>query len=200
VLGVNNTAKLGDYIVSPCRPDSDNDLSLRVGTLGPYKPLTHYTAQNDPEAIVNRVDVGVVELEVNIDCLGRNLVVDPEHPKDQMSLSGVLSEDELLNHLDQPVYMVGRTSGFSEGILHVAGLGVYPMRLPNGKSYLYGNVYVVRPKKEGTNFSAGGDSGAVVYTADGKAAGFLIAGSPTRSFFQPAHICLNSINAKMIKE
>jgi hypothetical protein len=199
VLGVNNQAKLGDHIMSPARPDSDNDASLKVGVLGPYKPLTHYTQQNDPMTVVNRVDLGLVELDVDIDSSLQNTVVDPAHPKDQMTISGVLSEDELLAHLDEPVYMVGRTSGFSEGILHISGLGVYPIRLANGRSYLYGDVYVVRPKSESRHFSAGGDSGALIYTANGKAAGFLVAGSPTRSFFHPAHTCLKSLNAKLMK-
>jgi hypothetical protein len=200
VLGVNNKAEMGDHIVSPARPDSDNDAALKVGVLGSYKPLTHYTQQNDPQSVVNRVDIGVVELDVEVDCTMRNLVVDPARAKELMPITGVLSEDELLAHLDQPVYMVGRTSGFSEGVLLVAALSVYPIRLPNGKSYLYGDTCVVRPKDENTTFSAGGDSGALIYTADGKAAGFLVAGSPTRSFFQPAHSCLKSINAKLIRE
>jgi hypothetical protein len=187
VLGLNNKAQLDDHVMSPARPDSDNDAAYKVGKLGPYKPLTHYTQQNDPEAIVNKADIGVVELDVGVECSMQNLVVDPANPKNLMPITGVLSEDDLVAHLEEPLYMVGRTSGFSEGTLHVAGLGVYPIRLPNGRSYLYGDVYVVRPKTVKSNFSAGGDSGALIYTASGKAAGFLVAGSPTRSFFQPAH-------------
>jgi hypothetical protein len=153
--------------------------------------------QNDPEAILNTADIGVVELDVDIKCSMQNAVVDPARPKKFMTISGVLSEDDLIAHLNEPVYMTSRTSGFSEGILHIAGLGVYPIRLPNKKSYLYKDLYVVRPKDDTLSFSAGGDSGAPVYTAQGKLAGFLVAGSPKHSFFQPAHTCLKSIKATL---
>jgi hypothetical protein len=198
VLGVNNSAERGDYVISPGRPDIDPPTAdYKVGKIGSYVYLTHYKGQNDPEAVLNRADIATVELDDETQCPQANLVPNPSKPSAEIPITGVLTPDELIARLDEPVYMVGRTSGFSSGSLDVAGVAAFPVKLPSGKAYLYGELNVVKPM-DGKDFSAPGDSGSLVYTKDGKAAGFLVAGSPTRSFFHAAHSCLKAVNAQLV--
>lgn len=198
VLGINNEAEKGDPIVSPGRPDEEADIDCRIGKLGRCAYLTHYSEQNDPNAVLNKADIAAVELDDETISPEANLVRDPKKPKELMPITGVLDQDGLIGHLESPVYMCGRTSGFAEGVLDGANLAAFPIRLPNGKKYLYGELNVVRPQTNKRTFSAAGDSGALVYTEDGMAAGFLVAGSPRRSFFHPAYLCLKQIGARLV--
>jgi hypothetical protein len=198
VLGINNKAEKGDPVISPGRPDGVVDIDAKVGKLGRCAYLTHYSEQNDPNAVLNTADIAAVELDDETTCPEANLVRDPKNPKEPMPITGVLDLDGLINHLESPVYMVGRTSGFSKGVLDGTNLAAFPIKLPNNRNYFYSELSVVRPQTSKRMFSAAGDSGALVYTADGMAAGFLIAGSPKRSFFHPAYLCLQQVGAKLI--
>ncbi len=62
VFGCNNIAQNGDPIISPGRPDIVADIQYRVGTLAKCSYLTHYSEQNDPNAVLNKNDIAVAEL------------------------------------------------------------------------------------------------------------------------------------------
>ena len=139
-----------------------------------------------------------MKLDDELSCPQKNFVKNPNKSGESLKISKVLSRDDLIQCLDKPVFMVGRTSGFSEGILDGTGLAAYPIKLPNGKNYLYGELSVIRSATSNQPFSLGGDSGAMVYTEKGGLAGFVVAGSTKRSFFQPAYNCLRHIDASLI--
>jgi hypothetical protein len=199
VLGCNNKAEKGEHVISPGRPDivqpTPDD---KIGKLAKFAYLTHYSEQNDPNAIINKADIAIVELDDETICPTKNLVPNPSDPRTTIPIKGVLKYDDLIAHLNQPVYMVGRSSGFSEGILDGVSIAAFPIKLPDARKYLYGELNVVKPRSEDRRFSEAGDSGALVYTADGMAAGFLVAGSPSRSFFHPAYLCLENMGANLI--
>jgi hypothetical protein len=198
VLFVNKEAEKGDPVISPGRPDGVGDIADKIGKLGRCAILAHYSQQNDPNAVLNTVDLATVELDDDVESPETNYVRDPTNPNALMPITGVLGSDNLIGHLSRPVYMVGRTSGFSEGILDAVGLATYPIELPNRKKYLYGELNVVKPKSSKKAFSAAGDSGALIYTADGMAAGFLVGGSPEGSLFLPAYSCLEKLESTLI--
>lgn len=131
-------------------------------------------------------------------CPEENVVIDPRNTSRWMPIKGVLDQDGLIEHLEKPVYMMGRTSGFSEGILDGACLAAFTIKFSNGKKYLYGDLNFVIPSYNGIACSAPGDSGALVYTESGLAAGFLVGATHKGSLFHPAFSCLQHIDGELI--
>ena len=65
---------------------------------------------------------------------------------------------------------------------------------------MYSNVVVVAPSDAKRGFSAGGDSGAPVYTKSGGLVGFVVGGSGKRTFVHPAVSCLEAVGAELVVE
>jgi hypothetical protein len=196
VLSVNNTANKGDQVVHPAKRDTRAAmLSHVVGTVEDYSLLAHYLSQGqDP---FNTQDVAIARI-TDDERACENHVPDPEDPgKRTIPLAGVVESDEIHKLIAQPVYKIGRTSGFTAGVMEVADVKRFPVRLPNGKIYLWQDVALVRGES-GKAFSEAGDSGSVVYTSSGAAVGLVIGGSDEFTVISPLSICLEAIEADLL--
>jgi hypothetical protein len=192
------TAKSGDPIVSPGWPDRSPDIADRIGTLGRCIHLTHYTTQNQLDAIIYKTDIAAAELNLDRREGVSNRVPKPGGDGETIVLHSPMDDDDLVEHLEKPVFMIGRTSGFNEGILHATGVQPYSIKIGQ-RIYLYGDIGVVRPQKGSTkSFSQPGDSGAPIYSQEGRLLGFVVAGAGGKGLFQPAYKCLAEIDAKLV--
>jgi hypothetical protein len=109
----------------------------------------------------------------------------------------MLDKDALIERSGEKVYKIGRSTDLTEGILDIVGLQRQVIRLPDNRLYLYTDVITV--ERAGRKpFSESGDSGALVYTADGYGIGFIIGGTEDMSFVSPMDVCLREIEAELI--
>jgi hypothetical protein len=201
VLGLVNTAKPGDDILHPCPPDGPRVKGNKVGILADFTYLIHHDESseeiNENLSPGNTEDIAAVMVDDQQKCPECNLVPDPKDPTREMKLKGQLSDTETIERIAEPVYKVGRTTGFTEGILEYASVSRYPIRLPDRKLYIYSNIIGVT-FSEGKPFSEPGDSGSLVYTADGKAVGLIIGASDKVSFVSPISSCLTAMRASLL--
>ena len=178
VLSLNGEARgdKNDVVIYPAWPDDERMSVHRVGLLRAFNYLAYY--QND-DSPYNLYDVALVQLDESIKVSG-NQVPDPNriNPEDpagsKITLQEVKPADMLWEHLGEAVYKVGRTTGFTKGILDVVNIAGQAIDIGD-KTYIYNDIAAV--KFDETPFSRPGDSGSVVYTADGKALGLIIGGS-----------------------
>jgi hypothetical protein len=193
VLSRNNRALRGENEVV-VYPDDERVMRHRIGLLHDYTYLAHYQDDDDP---YNTKDVALVKLDGNRSHLG-NLVPDPGNPAaDKMPLTDVVPADQLWKHLGNPVFKVGRTTGFTEGILDVVNIVGQAIRISD-RTFIYNEIAAARPAISSSQFSSPGDSGSVVYAADGSALGLIIGGSSEYTFIAPLETCLQAVEARLL--
>jgi hypothetical protein len=198
VLTLNVTARNGSDILSPGPPDVNRDPGTYLaGALRSWCRLVHYADSNAP-APGNLTDIAFVEMEDPVNYPARNRVPSPANPERKfLELEDVATrEDVELFKLGTHVFKFGRTTGFTRGILHSA-MAPYTIKLVDNRSYLYGNLYFVRPEDTGTGFSAPGDSGAAVYNKDGILIAFVVGQANEGSLVQLAAPCLAFAGAQL---
>jgi hypothetical protein len=196
VLAINNTAEKEDPILQPGHPDGPRSLDNKLGTLANYIFLVHYRKGEEEIAPTNTEDVALVRLEDDQNLPASNLVPNPDDPERRITIKGCIPAERLFEKIEEPVYKIGRTSGFTSGILEFTNIQPYPIRLPDRKSYLFKDVACVRPAKG--SFSLPGDSGSLVYSRDGMALGLIIGGSEEYTFISPFSSCLAAIGAELL--
>lgn len=129
-----------------------------------------------------------------------NLVPAPDDPSDpakKIKITGIVENNHLFAYLGKSVYKIGRTTGFTEGILFSTNHEDYSISLPNGKNYAYSNVSFIASKGK-NSFSSNGDSGALVYSSDGQALGFIIGGTASFSIMISISSCLSEVEAGLL--
>jgi hypothetical protein len=200
VLSVTNTAEKGDPIIAPGHPDGPKNTGARCGSLARYTYLTHYN-----KALPNSTnylccpDIALVKIDEAYETgelSDRTWVIEPE-TKQQMPIIGTLEGDALFDHIGEKVYKVGRTTDLTEGVIDTVHLQRQTIELPDERLYLYTDVITVErtgPKA----FSEPGDSGAIVYTREGYAIGFVIGGTDEISFISPISECMREIEAEIM--
>lgn len=195
VLAMNNRAKKGDIVLSPAAPDGSGLDEDQCGTLERYKLLVDFDKELHGANQVCCVDVALVKLEEKRDVPECTMVPNPRNSHKLMRINRVIGGDEVADQCGWPVYKVGRTTGFTKGVLDIVGLQRQPILL-NGTPYLYTNILTVRHLEK--PFSKPGDSGALVYTSGGEAVGLVIGGTDEVSFLSPFDACLRDIKATLL--
>ena len=185
---------------SPGRPDADVQKRDEIGEVVNYNALSSFRDIDDPDAIINTADVGIAKLHDDARSYA-NLVRNPKNGN-EMQIRGVMDEDEIIDRLAEngylDVYIIGRTSGFSQGRLRAIGSTPVPLRIGRQK-LLYAELGFVLPLAKASQFSRPGDSGALVYSEDAKALGFVVGGSDRgTTLIHLAGTCLDSMEAELI--
>lgn len=200
VLSINNTADEGDIIIAPGHPDGPKSNKARCGSLDRFIYLTHYSKSDRPG--VNSIccpDVALVQLDPNArhEIPNTTWVLEPKSGAKRLRIKGILDKDGLIERSGEKVYKIGRSTGLTEGTLDIVGLQRQAISLPDNRLYLYTDVITVE-RSGRKSFSEAGDSGALVYTADGYGIGFIIGGTEDISFVSPMDVCLREIEAELL--
>jgi hypothetical protein len=157
--------QVGDHIHSPGAPPEDyRDILYRYGKLRRGRALTHFTESRDYVRVVNSCDVALASLNPMVHAL-QNSVPDPNDANRCLPVHDTMSVADIRDHCGSDVFLTGSRTPFSHGQLFTVDVGEYPVQMPDGKEYLFGNVCVVE-RKGTAAFSQSGDSGGLVYTLD----------------------------------
>jgi hypothetical protein len=199
--GLGRADAQNNVILSPGPPDAGRDPGrYSYGKVMRWERLVHHTDVTDPDNVINDVDIGLAYL-IDSGTKPRNLVPDPNNPQEFLEVTDVLSLVELGDHSGGgEVFMVGRSTPFARGRLIATDVETFPIRMPNGKNYLFAGLALVESTSKDRRFSQEGDSGAIVYTVqDGRcaAAGFVVGGSEGHTFIAPAKPCLDKVGATL---
>jgi hypothetical protein len=199
VLSMMNQAQKGDSVIFPGHPDGPRVLANRVGPLDNFTFLNHYAAgEEDWANIFNHEDIASVKIETPADWPDGTFVPDPNEGP-QKRIRSTITDDELFDYIGRNVFKYGRTTGLTRGTFDIGGIQQFPIRLPDGKMYMYRDMLAVRGD-EGKVFSGPGDSGALIYTDDFRALGFVVGGSggvENFTFACSAERSLSSIKARL---
>lgn len=188
---------IGDSVLHPGYPDGQRVKTNEVGTLADFVLLQHHRNKSRKRDALNTEDIALVKPEDPARLRNGNLVPDPRDSNNKMWLKACVPAMQLFEFIGEPVYKVGRTTGFTEGVLKVVGIADYPIKLPDGKIYIFKDIVAIE-KKGRQAFSASGDSGSIVYTTDGRAIGLVIGGSADYTLLSPLSKCLEAINAELL--
>lgn len=157
VLVGSPSASVGDPVLQPGPADGGTDPRDRVGTLAGFVPLRR--------GAVATVDAATALLE------------DPTVDLDYPEVGAITTTAEALG--DEQVLKVGRTTGLTRGRITAIELDDVVVGYGDELGELRFDDQI-EVESTGTGpFSRGGDSGSVVYRADGVALGLLFAGSET---------------------
>ncbi|MGF1580372.1 MAG: hypothetical protein ACFCD0_13500 [Gemmataceae bacterium] len=196
VLGNMNRANHGDRVVHPGNVDIEPTLADVIGELRNYQLLRHHSGSAGG-SLDNRMDVGIAEI-ADENRVGENLVPSPADPDGTtIRLHGVFPLVEMPDLIDQEVYKVGRTSGFTRGVLRYALVTQQSITLTDNRVYLFRDVSVVHSSVPNQPFSKPGDSGSVVYTSDGLGIGLIIGGTDRYTLISPLEPSLAHMNAEL---
>jgi hypothetical protein len=197
VLSITNTADRGDPIIAPGHPDGPKSNANRCGSLARFIYLTHFKDLKGAN-LLNCQDVALVQIaeEYEGEIPDVTWVIDPQTER-PMRLQGIIGQDALFDHSGETIYKVGRTTDLTQGTLDLVGLQRQAIQLPDGRLYIYTDVMTVE-RMGSKAFSEPGDSGALVYTADGRAIGFVIGGTDQTTFVSPIDACLREIEAEIV--
>ena len=155
VLADENQGELGDTIVQPGVYDGGRAKRDRVGRLRRFAALK----MRQP----NLVDCAVCELDAGIEYEAVTL-------RGGNDLAGLATDDELAEA--DAVGKVGRTTGFTRGRITAFELDGVTVRYDVGLLTFDNQVEIEGASERA--FSDGGDSGAMVFTDDGRRAGALV--------------------------
>ena len=198
VLGRGNQSQKGEQVLAPGPPDGPRTTDAVCGHLERYNLLTHFSQSSPGDNYLCCADLAVVRIaeECEHERPGFTSVVDPATRVNGVRLRGSLSQGDAIGRIDEFVYKVGRTSDLTRGRLDLVGVQRQAIQLPDGRVYLYSDVLVVR----GTDgeFSQPGDSGALVYTHDFHALGFVIGGAGDLTFVSPVDTCLEELKLELV--
>jgi hypothetical protein len=197
VLAINNTADKGDPILQPGSPDGPRVLDNKIGILTNYTYLVHYQDKEGNTDPMNTEDVALVKPSDEERLPAANMVPNPKDPKGKIKLKECIPAEQLFEVVGEEVYKIGRTTGLTSGILDIIGTLSYPIQLPDGRVYAYKDLAVVKNVGK-DKFSQPGDSGSIAYTADGRAIGLVVGGSPDYTFLSPLSSCLKAMKAELL--
>ena len=206
VIGRVNDAISGEPVVQPGTLDLTgaelqampklNALvrSLKIGEVHALVPIQFITPLNTPH---NTVDAAMATLDTNS---GRSLanlgrltfgggVAGVANPFQPDPVTGDIQGSEL-------VYKVGRTTGYTEGIVTgILGVATIPYA-PNKKAYFTGQILVDATPDNVGPFSDRGDSGSAVLNMRNEIVGLLFAGTPNRTLVNPIEDVLDQLRQK----
>ena len=204
VIGHSNGAVSPQGIVQPGTLDLDatelatmSSLPLllansKIAEFTSCVPLQFRTKNNIP---VNRVDAALAQLLTDS---GRGM-----SELDRLSYGGSLRGVAAPYQLDPTgalvgsarVYKVGRTTGYTEGVVtHLAGVATIPYP-PTGHAHFTGQIVIKSTWDNGGPFSKPGDSGSAVLNDEHEIVGLLFAGSSLQTLVNPIDVVLAELQA-----
>ncbi|WP_375466307.1 hypothetical protein [uncultured Methylobacterium sp.] len=171
ILANTDKGSAGDIVLQPGRQDGGrrNDPDSRIAVLFRAIPIA-FEAESR-----NFVDCAFATLLGDIEHDG-SVVTDPQDAATSWRVGKIV--EELLTN--DPVRKVGRTTGYTQGKVTSISVDnlVVAMALGTGERLArFDNQIAV--ESEDRAFSQGGDSGALIFTADGSPAALLFAGTET---------------------
>lgn len=192
VLADSDRASVNDWILQPGRTDLNHpEDQARVARLSRTVPLEAEGA--------NMIDAALARL----DNTTSNGLVNPVYPAGYL-----IDTADFARYIDDevPVEKVGRTTGLTRGRVSAIELDDLAVEYPVGVCSFDNQIEV--SGTGGTNFSAGGDSGAIIYSSpDRIPIGLLFAGSERGgdyntglTFANPIDIVLDSFGASLVSE
>jgi hypothetical protein len=200
VLSMNNRAGRGDHVIVPGHPDGPKTSEARCGTLANFSYLIDFEEVDPNTNYLNCVDAALVRVDQRRECRhsvpDATYVPDPKDPDRKMLIKEVLGGDAVAERLGTQVFKVGRTTGLTAGRLDLVGLQRQLINI-HDKVYVYTNVLAVEAT-QGQPFSQAGDSGALVYTADGYGIGLIIGGNDQISYLSPLDACLRDMKTRLL--
>jgi hypothetical protein len=157
VIAQSGDSKDGDWIYHPGKPDQ-NPLSMK------HRVARLWDAVELSSDELNRVDAAIALLEEEVEHAGNELPAIGS-PVDGKRIKSAMSLDELVGLGSNPrVAKVGRSTGYTEGILTALDVQRLSVRAPRGNHNFAG---VLEISWDGTTFSKPGDSGAALFSLDG---------------------------------
>jgi hypothetical protein len=197
VLALFNEAQKGDPVIHPGHPDGPRTLENRIGTLANYSYLVHHQEKGAYKGPLNAEDIALVLPSEQQRMPEATFVPNPKSGAKKLKLKKCIEPDQLFERIAEPVYKIGRTTDFTEGVVEVARLAEYPIQQADGRIYLYKDLVVVKNKGK-KEFGQPGDSGSIAYTSDGLAVGVVVGGSPGYTFLSPLATSLRAMNAELL--
>lgn len=190
---IKGKAKKGDWIHHPALIDCGGGLTARTRIAKLYKFTT--PSQNSP----NLIGAGVALLNNYVTHLGNRI------PKG----IGCPVEGHVLAEIDENSYFfknkvkvgkIGRTTGYTEGIIETFSVNGVQIQLDKNTSFTFNNLIVI-VGEHNTPFSLPGDAGAMVFTLEPvQVIGLLYAGSGdgSRSLVCPITSILQALNVNLL--
>lgn len=200
VIGLSKGVKEGDRIFSPAKPDCGVSLKLSniVGEVADLSALEHYIDKDDDKPPYHSIDIAIIKLRDDLTIPSQNYVPSPSDPvKKRIPIKTVIPADDLWKKIGKPVYKIGRTSHFTKGILEYVNIGHRLIRLRNNRNYLYSELIGVRWESN-IPFSKPGDSGALVYSPNGEALGFVVGADDEITLCCSAEKALADFDAQLL--
>lgn len=158
---------------------TDVERAFGVADLTHIVPLRMHTP-GAPKQPINFADAAAAKLRGPRDVSALNRL--PYGGKTAGKASGAYTRDPKTGEVTgtSTVYKVGRTSGYTEGIVTTVVTSVV-VTYPAGKA-TFANCLSIKPTHDNTGrFSLGGDSGSPLLTETHQIAGMVFSGGPTRS-------------------
>lgn len=148
----------GDPIQQPGQPEAI-PVDYRIGSLSPY--FSRFQPARD-----DNLDAAVAELDGGVPTQGNMLPNCPDIPVPHrgQALGPPLPREDVLPGLR--VVKVGRTTGYTQGTLSAADVINFRPELRGRRRITFGRVHEVAWDVGAPPFTEGGDSGALVMTAD----------------------------------
>jgi hypothetical protein len=169
VLADTNQGKPGDRIIQPARSDGGRgkDPDAHVATLHKFVPINF-----EPGAI-NFVDCAFAYLLDEIES-ETSIVTDPENPSNSWKVGSI----ETLIYDLLPVRKVGRTTAYTEGFVEAVEVDNLSVNLrPGSRTRIARFDKQIAISGNRRAFSKPGDSGAMIFTQDGRPVALLFAGT-----------------------
>jgi len=193
--GVN--ADKDDYILSPGPPDVPRVAIYRCAKLKNFTELTPPGGGKGP-TIINDHDIAFAVM--NDLKQVSNHIPNPENTKQLVTLDGIHSDEEIKKIVadSAPVFMFGRKTGFSKGkLIDISRATISLEVYPNYPFYFRGCL-VVKSNDPKMQFSVRGDSGALVYSRQRKAVGFVIGANGCITYLYSAKSSLDYMGLNLL--
>ncbi|MHC4547841.1 MAG: chymotrypsin family serine protease [Planctomycetota bacterium] len=179
VLADENRAKKGDAILQPGKVDGGRRPGDVVGELYRFVRLKRRAT--------NFVDCALARMAEDMEYYYNDL--------DGRVLRGVRTRalDE-----GEPVFKIGRTTRYREGYVSAIEVDNLAVGFDMG-TLTFDNQIEIAPRKLGTPFSEGGDSGSLIWDGERKAVGLLFAGNDyDATFANPIGAVLSALDARLV--
>lgn len=184
VLANEDRAVVGDDVMQPGRADGGGALDV-IGSLASAVPLDHRG--------VNHVDAAVARLRSDV-------TYEPSTLRTVGTLAGLSDPDAAPDVVEK----IGRTTGHTAGRVTAFELDDVQVEFDTGTLRFDGQIEI-----EGSGsapFSAGGDSGSLIFDEGRRAAALLFAGSDTGgangaglTYANPIHTVLSALGATLLR-